>query len=357
VNDQGWIYLFPGAPFTCTGQYSCNAFLINEGSKDLKLRIANDETLTKEYIQESKTIAKEFLYDVLKKDSILLNSDAAFLIFMQQQTNSNIAKLHSANEAIGFATTIVKEIEDSLDLLNSQLTAYTDSIFITDSLLYTTLQATYLQRKEYLIKVLDSLNVKWDSLIYQWKVDSYIHWDDALEYNSLVNGSEDPVLNQKLVNFSLIRYFQHSIDSLMNDYGQLLSIAQQCPYKGGRAVYQARALLKFFNDTIEYEDDAVCLQQGIFRNSTITTKLKENEIFIKPNPAINLIEVTLNSTNSGICNIVISNMLNEKLLEIKINCSENKTQLDIRKLSPGIYKVMIEIDGIPMLTKKLIIIR
>ena len=48
----------------------------------------------------------------------------------------------------------------------------------------------------------------------------------------------------------------------MNNYQQILSIAEQCPYSGGVAVYIARSLIALFNDSIIYDDENNCLQQG-----------------------------------------------------------------------------------------------
>jgi hypothetical protein len=37
---------------------------------------------------------------------------------------------------------------------------------------------------------------------------------------------------------------------------------EQCPYSGGKAVHQMRVFASLFNDSILYDDLAVCLQEG-----------------------------------------------------------------------------------------------
>ncbi|MEZ5109198.1 MAG: hypothetical protein R2829_09555 [Bacteroidia bacterium] len=37
------------------------------------------------------------------------------------------------------------------------------------------------------------------------------------------------------------------------------------PYSGGVSVYQARNMLRFINDSMEYDDGIACLQQTIYR--------------------------------------------------------------------------------------------
>ena len=67
----------------------------------------------------------------------------------------------------------------------------------------------------------------------------------------------------------------------------MFNIAQQCPYAGGPAVYIARGLLRVVNDSIEYFDDVVCLQYGIFRTANISVQSGEPTIKLIPNPAAN----------------------------------------------------------------------
>ena len=45
------------------------------------------------------------------------------------------------------------------------------------------------------------------------------------------------------------------------------TITQQCPFAGGTAVYRARGMYELINDSIVYDDDAVCLAQGLYRSS------------------------------------------------------------------------------------------
>jgi hypothetical protein len=89
---------------------------------------------------------------------------------------------------------------------------------------------------------------------------------------------------------------------------------EQCPYAGGKAVYQARAILSMVNDTIEYFDDAVCLQSGISRQQK-DEKISEvilPEIIIMPIPAKDYIEVRIHGNAEGLCHISILNMLRFK---------------------------------------------
>jgi len=79
---------------------------------------------------------------------------------------------------------------------------------------------------------------------------------DIYDTNSAVTTTEVFESNQKTVNritLAMIIQNQDEPDSLQKVY--LEQIANQCPFAGGEAVYQARALL---SDTVAYDDEVLC---------------------------------------------------------------------------------------------------
>ncbi|MBL7928625.1 MAG: T9SS type A sorting domain-containing protein [Bacteroidia bacterium] len=358
VNDQGWIFFFPGTPFTCTGQYACNAFIIGDGgSDDLKLRIADDETLTSEYIPESKTIAKQYLYEELKQDSVLLNSNPVFQLFMLQNVNANTGNLSKTKDAITSYGNPADSMQILLSEIDSLFLLFTDSIFKIDSLLFNNTNTNYLQLKTSLINQINALSNQRNNYMEQWRQDNAAYLNNATVFNDAVNNGDDPITNQKMVNEHLITYLQGNKDSIQNAYPMLFSIAQQCPYKGGKAVYQARALVALFNDTIEYSDAAVCIQEGIYRYAVAQPEAINPHVVIRPNPANETVEIILGRAEEGICRVAISNMLNERIQSMQFNCSEKKRSIDLNRLPPGIYSVRVDINNKCAITHKLIVIR
>ncbi len=181
--------------------------------------------------------------------------------------------------------------------------------------------------------------------------------ENALAYNISISGGDDPVINDKEINSILLKYIEGGKENIIDDYVLILSIAQQCPYKGGRAVYAARAMIKIFNDTIAYDDNAVCHEQGIFRTITTSSTDSQIKVSIKPNPANDKIEITLNGIEEGLCSIDIINMLDESVQRDRFNCSEKKKIISINRLLPGIYTTRVKINNEYFLSEKLVIIR
>nr|MBK9650394.1 T9SS type A sorting domain-containing protein [Bacteroidota bacterium] len=133
------------------------------------------------------------------------------------------------------------------------------------------------------------------------------------------------------------------------------TIAQQCPLAGGQAVYIARNLLRLVNDSIEYFDDAVCLQMGIFRMGKYNELLRTG-ISIVPNPAKNLVTIRVLNSVSGLCKISIGDALGKIQMRTKLDCKENTKTIDVSQLSNGIYTIKVQTD-VNSIEEKLIILK
>ena len=115
----------------------------------------------------------------------------------------------------------------------------------------------------------------------------------------------------------------------------------QCPYAGGKAVYQARAILSMVNDTIEYFDDTVCLQSGIYRQADAQQEKALPEITIIPNPASDMVEIKLHAAGEGLCHIVFTNMLGQVVITEQMQCGQKSRRIDVSKLTAGVYAVKV----------------
>ncbi len=57
-------------------------------------------------------------------------------------------------------------------------------------------------------------------------------------------------------------FILQNIENLVN-YNEIETVAYQCPMAGGNAVFRARAIYSLMNENAEYDDQFICLQQGI----------------------------------------------------------------------------------------------
>ena len=180
-----------------------------------------------------------------------------------------------------------------------------------------------------------------------------------LQNDYVVNG-ELPETNSKLINEIEIEYLErgYDIQYLIDNFSAILSVAQQCPYAGGNAVIRARVWISMINDSIEYNDNAVCLQSGIYRLGVdITSEKINDEIIIQPNPAGDYITVITKSISSENCKIEIRNTLNEIVYDDVFDCKKQKHNINISNLRQGVYSITVNAVGKKSIINKLIIAR
>jgi hypothetical protein len=223
---------------------------------------------------------------------------------------------------------------------------YVDSLFKADD-----------SERNALINQLNQLLDQRSALVLQWQSRVSEKLDDA-KANLLAVISEDgPFNNEKQINEIMIAYLQGGKDSIATYYNDLYSVANQCPYKGGNAVFRARVLMSILNDTLSYDDGNTCLQQGIYRVAVPGKIENYRRIIIQPNPANTQARIILNGYQYESCELTITNMLNEVITKIQFNCNNSESHLDLSRIAPGAYYVKIEMDNEYTETKKLIIIR
>jgi uncharacterized repeat protein (TIGR03803 family) len=137
----------------------------------------------------------------------------------------------------------------------------------------------------------------------------------------------------KSIFFSTLANGVDSLDS--TQINTLWNIAKQCPFEGGRAVYEARYMLNYFyNTAIAFEDS--CSGQG--QSDKPVKKPVLNKIInaaVYPNPANSLLTVELDLQPNETGFICIYNSMGEQ-----VRCEtlkNNITTLPISDLSMGIY--------------------
>ena len=185
--------------------------------------------------------------------------------------------------------------------------------------------------------------------------------ENAELQNEYVTNGELPEINAALMNEIEINYLESggNIEILQNNYSNIYSVAMQCPYSGGGAVERARSLISFINDSVIYNDDLVCLQNGVYRfaNDSINTQ-ELNKIIVQPNPTNDKVEILLiGNFKNGLCEIEIKNLLGEVVKSDVMNCNDKQKAIDVSGLARGVYSINVSVQDIQNLTTKLVIIK
>lgn len=130
-------------------------------------------------------------------------------------------------------------------------------------------------------------------------------------------------------------------------------MSQLCPFTEGLAVYEARALMRNWDDTTVYfnaceNNPPQFAANSRFANSNQT--VSESVIGVYPNPTIGNLTVTCNYKD---CIFVVYDIAGRIVLSQKL--SENETKVDVSSLNNGTYIYKISKYGTTVKADKLIL--
>ena len=134
-------------------------------------------------------------------------------------------------------------------------------------------------------------------------------------------------------------------------------VAVQCPYQGGPDVYRARFFMSLFNDSIEYDDASVCLQQGISRQFSPNQKTNLPILLLRPNPASNEVEVKISGIEEGQYSMVITDIQGRELTVKNNLFGDEVVKVQTNEFVPGVYYVIARKNKSQICREKLILIR
>ena len=83
----------------------------------------------------------------------------------------------------------------------------------------------------------------------------------------------------------MLKQLRHNLAPNSIDFSMLQSIAQQCPFSGGRSIYIARAILHEYFPEMVYNDEDICAAEGLMRKKNEINQVLSNKLLISPNPA------------------------------------------------------------------------
>ncbi|MBL7929640.1 MAG: hypothetical protein JNL47_09275, partial [Bacteroidia bacterium] len=266
VNDQGWFDPQTlGSSFSCSGSTYCNAAIVVGGDDETMLRIAQDDEITTEFISESKLMAKQQLFDELKKDSALLQTDTAYQVFVINNLNTSIGILQEVAEKYSELKKVSSVLGENLHYTDSIVQQYADSLQMLDSIHATEPLPDYESRRVNLVEQLNAYQHQLQQYCEEQKQNDASTLVAISQLNNSVTASEQPDENEKFINEMTAHYYNDNKTALTTNRNLIEMKAQLCPYIGGASVFRARAIIRIFNDSAEYDDATACSLHGIYR--------------------------------------------------------------------------------------------
>jgi hypothetical protein len=110
------------------------------------------------------------------------------------------------------------------------------------------------------------------------------------------------------------------------------------------------------NDSIDYDDENVCLTAGIWRKAGANDTVK-TDFLIVPNPTTKNINIRFNNSLNTPINLTILTMDGKAVYSQQPVLNGLTISINDLKLESGVYQIAISFSDTTILSKKLVIIK
>ena len=124
---------------------------------------------------------------------------------------------------------------------------------------------------------------------------------------------------------------------------ELFYIANQCPMVGGNAVYTARSLYRLIDETVEYDDQLLCLPHGIIVKRLVAPEA--SGVAVVPNPARDQAALVLGRPLEQPGLLLVFDLAGKQVLQVILPEGEPRTEFSTGALASGLYQYRVESDG------------
>jgi hypothetical protein len=346
-------------PIATTGHYQCGAacydMLTDVDNETLYRIIAGDSILTESFIPESQSMARQYVFEILYNNPDLLASDTLFQQFYNNMLAEADAQLVDVKRNFENYGKMDSTFVPLLNNVDSLIRIYEYWLSATDSICDVNKDRNCDSLREAFALQIENLAITRQNIMLQYKAIQDGEKLDGEIINNLINPDDVTEYFSARLN-EIFSNLEDNIYSNTDEYfNELMSIAMQCPYYGGEAVYRARTILELMNDSLIYDDDINCLIFGYYKMAGSNNSLQIEDINVKPNPTRDNISVKVNCNNDETFIVDIHNSVGQTVLQAKLKCNIENI-LNLNHLQQGVYSIIIK-SSFKTQSSKLIILK
>lgn len=260
--------------------------------------------------------------------------------FVSGLESGNIGGFHVVRTQLGYGLNFTDEELAAIDTLNTQIRDLVDTL----AMVYR-LDSHELEFTEPQLELIDSF--KNELIVRQRLLDTLRMSRDArldtilpacLEMLDEITPTNIIEENQKAMFQIILPYLIYHIDTISSeDLDAIDTIATQCDLSGGEAVFQARAIIFYYRDTI-YDDEILC---EVAEPLVLGTDQKSNQdMSVIPNPSDNHIKITLNH-GKFVKKLTVFDVSGKEIDHI-LTKKESTVEYSTKLLKDGLYLLRIE---------------
>lgn len=306
----------------------------------LASKVANDSLTFEEFNVELLYTVRKQIERKLSSQELVLPDTGSFVTLKYELEIGTEEKFNTVDDILkpqALDSTLHTSIVNDLNSIH----ALTYALFQIDSLTQepnVNLEQLLIEREQ-LAAQLEILQAQM-RLIEQGALENQgFKRDSAFYYNNgIVTHKEFEQYEKQINTIYLETYTKGNYVFTYEQAETIHQIATMCPSLGGSAVYKARTLNAMLNDTLEYNDELTCLQQGVlYRLAQTTRKQEVSEIQVFPNPSTNQLTIKYDYADAYPLRIEIIDALGRTTSNTLLNSSPAVLSGEISNLASGVY--------------------
>jgi len=362
--SSGWFSSVAGQNFQCATSGYCTVLVREtcEGCKtEFDERIAADDLENDPYTEETKWMLKGDLFEKLMNTPELLDTEQDMADFYAAMEATTVGQFKYINEDYLALFNLDAAVRASLLANRAQIEALLPQLVVameqlTDPDLTTAERAaltTTIVGLKTNIEGLLGLNAQALELAVSGRS---LNADNVKAANIGIATTELIESNARGVNNLYLSTIAKDVDGFTSaEATQLFDIANQCPMRGGTAVYRARSMYSLIDDEQEYDDAALCLAQGLIYRGM--EQAAEQVITIVPNPARDMATLVYRMEEAVTGTLVLFDALGHETQRITLVGGTDRHAFSTHELVPGAYHYVVYDTTGPVGNGKLIIVR
>ena len=339
-EEDGDTFICPSETTGCPPDENGN---FGEEIKGTDREIANGNLIPSVFPDAQEWTAKRQLYRRLLEYPALQTESPEITAFFQNETNTTVGKLENVRAGIAglYALNATEEADlkgelEQLRQLNEDLLDIElQLVNETDATAMNSLNAQKQVLKNDLATLTGTLDAKGTSL----EQNRITVATQLLAENQAIGATDVFESNQLTYNrIYLEQTIGSQTDMTPEQKADLQAVALQCPYAGGEAVYQARALL---DDGAFYDDFNLCAKPGgqAFKKLTVDVPFVFS---VSPNPSNGFVKVELETALNSSGTVTLLNAQGVQLRQVEIEEGEQHAFLFLDGVPSGTYYLTVE---------------
>ncbi len=150
--------------------------------------------------------------------------------------------------------------------------------------------------------------------------------------------------NQKLIEqIKLNKMLKNQKDYSNEDMMVIKQIAEQCPYTGGTAVFEARSIYAIYNPEVYFNDMSICNGKSE-ADAHLPSGVPSVYFNVYPNPASGQVKLNYDLSDYSIILFDIYDLTGRLVLQYSLNSGSNYTTADLSYLENGMYNYSVKAD-------------